>query len=108
MLAKIKGNELLKYPYTFEDLQLDNPYTRFPEDDSLVSLFSKTESAVIHNEELVDVVVVDVDFDWNTEIVSGFSSPQIDGDRWVIKPIIRKLTQEELSKIKPASSSSSS
>ena len=41
--AKIKDNQLIKYPYWFEQFQLDNPYTNYGDDKDFVALFPSTD-----------------------------------------------------------------
>lgn len=55
MLAKIKNLTVIEYPYTFESLKKDNPYTNFGDNYDIKFLFTGTEVNQ-QGYELVDVI----------------------------------------------------
>lgn len=56
MYAKINNlNQVVKFPYTFSDLELDNPYTNYGKETDVVILFPTTEQATVHGHRLVQV-----------------------------------------------------
>lgn len=57
MFAKIKDNEIIQFPYGYDDLQADNPYTRFTGIIDLKEIFDNSELSVIHGYELVEVTI---------------------------------------------------
>lgn len=55
MYAKVSGQSVLKYPYTFEDLQAENPYTKFPDSVDLAALYEGTEDQIATGARIVAV-----------------------------------------------------
>ena len=55
--AIIKDNQLITYPYWFEQFQLDNPYTNYGDNKDFVALFPNTEIGA-QGYELVSVANV--------------------------------------------------
>lgn len=97
MLAKIKNNELIKYPYGYDDLQKDNPYTKFTGVLDLVSLFKESEEHTLKEYNLVEVIVEEkpttILFPGTSNstpltpfhIVTLSDIPVKEGDKWVLK-----------------------
>ena len=59
MFAKVKNNEVLKFPYGYDEFQQDNPYTLLSGEINLMELFPKTEEALLNGCELVNVKTMD-------------------------------------------------
>ncbi len=59
MLAKIKDTAIVTFPYGYDDLQAENPYTRFTGNIDLMEIFPQTEEALLRGHELVRVTVKD-------------------------------------------------
>lgn len=57
MFAKIKDTAIITFPYGFDDLQSENPHTRFTGNIDLMELFPQTEEATLRGYELVPVTV---------------------------------------------------
>lgn len=55
MYAKVKANEVIKFPYTSLDFYADNPHTRYDSPVDIAALFPETEQATLHGCELVEV-----------------------------------------------------
>ena len=59
MLAKIKDTEIVIFPYGYDDLQAENPYTKFTGNIDLLEIFPQTEEALLRGYELVQVITKD-------------------------------------------------
>ena len=59
MFAKIKDGSVVTFPYGYDNLQAENPYTRFTGNIDLMEIFPQTEEALLREYELVPVVVED-------------------------------------------------
>lgn len=57
MFAKIKDNAVVIFPYGYDDLQRENPHTRFVGNIDLMELFPQTEEALLRGYELVRVTI---------------------------------------------------
>ena len=55
MYAKIKNNEVITFPYGFDELQKDNPYTRFTGIIIIPDIFQHTEEKLLKGYDLVEV-----------------------------------------------------
>lgn len=56
MLAKTKNNAVVTFPYGYDNLQAENPHTRFTGNIDLMELFPQTEEALLRGHELVQVI----------------------------------------------------
>lgn len=92
MLAKIKNNQVVKYPYEFADLQQDNPYTNFGS-GTLEELFLNTE------ENLAGATLVEVtqlpqpQYDSITQNIEE-TAPALVNSRWQTNWSIVDVTPE--------------
>ena len=57
MFAKIKDTAIVTFPYGYDDLQAENPYTRFTGNIDLMEIFPQTEEATLRGHVLVPVTV---------------------------------------------------
>jgi hypothetical protein len=55
MYAKIKNNEVVTFPYGFDELQADNPHTRFTGVIIIPDLFDLTEEKILKGYDLAEV-----------------------------------------------------
>jgi len=95
MYAKVKNNELVKFPYLFEELQADNPYTNYGNNIDFVAIFPHTDEAVKHGYELVVVQDDPVpDYNGSTHRVE-LSAPTFTNGKWVrVWSVVAKTEQE--------------
>jgi len=76
MFAEIKDNALIKFPYTFANLNEDNPYTNFKSTD-LLTAYQGTNANVSGN-TLINVVIEDQPtFDLSSEICTKNTQPTL-------------------------------
>jgi hypothetical protein len=85
MFAKIKDNVLIKYPYGFDELQQDNPYTRFTGDIDLKSIFMESDEHILNKYNLVDVFIDTKPDLMPFHIAILSDTPVKEGDKWVLK-----------------------
>lgn len=57
MYAKINASGLIKFPYSFDELRQENPYTNFDMTKPLEDLYSATDDAKQNNASVVPVLV---------------------------------------------------
>jgi hypothetical protein len=94
MYAKIKNNQLDKYPYEYTDFQNENPYTAFSGLD-LYSAFQGTEEN-INGAELVEVQQEQApSYNKKTQKVVVATTPTFNGSAWVLTCTIADKTEEE-------------
>lgn len=87
LYAKVKAGEVLKYPYTFDDLLAENPSTSFSyTSGDLVALYTGTNDAQELGSEVVPVVVGVMAGRPQYNYVLD-SAPKYVGDQWVLQYI---------------------
>lgn len=88
MLIKVKGDTIIKYPYGFDDLQEDNPYTLFSGDIDLLSIFNKSDEHLINGADLLEVIVKEKpDLTNSVDVIESITlsdTPVKEGDNWVL------------------------
>lgn len=95
MLAKIKSGDLVKFPYTFADLQADNPYTNYGSNFNIASIFPDTEAAA-EGFSLVEVNDAPAPtYDQRTQKIQQTDPKQI-GEVWVREWVIIDRSADEL------------
>jgi hypothetical protein len=96
MLAKIKQNEIITYPYATDQLQEDNPYTNFDPSKTVSECFIGTE-ANLAGYELVEVtedLEIPSHNERNQKVVYSQTPVKV-GSNWVIKyNVVAKTAQE--------------
>lgn len=97
MYAKIKSNQIIKFPYGFADLQQDNPYTNYGDNTDLLTIFPATEEALLRGCELVEVTVAECP-EYNTITHRAELEPPIlTNGTWVQQwKVIAKTVEEAL------------
>jgi hypothetical protein len=95
--VKVLGSLVLKYPYTFEDLQGENPYTNFPNPNDIPALYVGTEDQIASGAEIVSVqqAIVPV-CDANKQRLIPWALPQQQDSVWVISYDVEDMSQEEI------------
>lgn len=94
--AEVQGQLLIKYPYTFADLQADNPYTNYNGNYDVAYWFPQTQTAIDNNYSLADVVMLPKPtYDENTEICVQDTSPTLLDGTWVLGWTVTTMTPEQ-------------
>lgn len=98
MFAKIRNNQVVEFPYNWDQLLVENPSTVFDKRFSLIDWYAKTEAAQ-DGSELVEVVRESPmpSIDWATETADRSETPQLVGDTWKLLWVKRNKTEEEIS-----------
>ena len=106
MYAKIKSNQIVQFPYSFTELQADNPYTNYGSNTDFVSIFPDTEEAVLRGHTLVEVTNAPVpDHNARTHRAEA-QTPVFTNGIWVREWLIVAKTAEELAQQDAAQASS--
>lgn len=84
MLAKIKDNIVVDFPYGYDDLQRENPHTRFAGNIDLMELFPQTEEALLRGHELVRVIVKDKPVVHPKQEAVLATTPTLEDGQWVL------------------------
>jgi hypothetical protein len=85
MLAKIKDNVVVTFPYGYDNLQSENPHTRFTGNIDLMELFPQTEEALLRGHELVQVTAEDKPATHPIEQAVLATTPTLENGNWVLK-----------------------
>ena len=95
--AKIKDNVIVKYPYEFSDLLIDNPYTTYDSRYELLGWFNQTDDAIKENYSLQEVKELPIpEFDEITQKVHQMSEPMLTQGEWVLSWVVEDKTEEEI------------
>lgn len=85
MLAKIKDNTVVTFPYGYDNLQSESPHTRFTGNINLMELFPQTEEALLRGHELVQVTVDDKPILRPMQEAVLATTPTLKDGNWVLK-----------------------
>ena len=84
MLAKIKDNAVVTFPYGYDDLQAENPHTRFTGNIDLMEIFPQTEEATLRGYELARVIVKDKPIVPPSQEAVLATTPTLEDGQWVL------------------------
>jgi hypothetical protein len=97
MYAEILNNQVIKYPYTLEQLQSDNPYTNYDERYDVVGWYNLTEKAITTGSTLVDVEEQPFpEYNGVTQAIIKHTVPVYKNDKWIFGWDIVDKTQERI------------
>lgn len=85
MFAKIKDNNVVKFPYDYDDLQNDNPHTKFTGTIDLLELFNSSDMCIVHGYELVQVYIAERSPLIPPQVAVLSNSPIEEEGRWLLK-----------------------
>ena len=95
--AEVQGTTLIKYPYTFEDLQKENSSTNYNGDTDFVSIFPATDTALQKGYSLAPVTIADQPaYDPATQAVAQDDQPTLINGVWMLGWTVRQLSAEEI------------
>jgi len=87
--VKLKGNEVIKFPYDLVDLQNENPYTNYGDRDDFWNIFPETENAKNNGYTLSQVIVSDIpDINWIIQNAKLPEVPTLTNGEWTADWII--------------------
>jgi hypothetical protein len=94
MYAEVKNGAVVTFPYDYDTLVQNNPYTKFAQTD-LLSMYFETE-ANLDGHELVRLIETDaLTFNKQTQKAVKDSSPTLINNVWTLGWSIQNLTTEE-------------
>ena len=102
--AKIKNNSVIKYPFTLEDLQTENPHTNY-EGVDILDVYPTTETGIREGSVLVEVLdtkkpkFVNLEDSLYKDIVSGEIPELVDGVWKIVHTFVDKPESEVTSLI---------
>lgn len=96
--AKVNSSGVLKFPYSWKELQDENPSTNFDNRFDLVGWYSQTNDAAQLSASLVPVrvEVVEPEYDSRTQKISHAPLPVFENGEYVLKMLILQKTEEEI------------
>jgi hypothetical protein len=95
--AKVQGNTLISYPYDFNSLLADNPYTNYGLNNDFVSIFPNTESAIANGYTLVAVTqLAQPTYDPATQICAPNVQPSLTNGVWGLDWRIIDMTEDQI------------
>lgn len=96
MFVKVKDSEIVKFPFSFLDLQEENPYTKFDDRFSLVEWHKKTEGATIKGEQLFPVSVQPApDYSQAHQKIVQKTLPTFTNGEWSLGWDVIEITEQE-------------
>lgn len=94
--AEINGGNLLTYPYTFTDLQADNPYTDFGVNTDVAFWYPQTQKAQETGNTLESVgVLPQPTYDPALQFCVQNPQPDLVNDQWVLGWVVTDKTPEQ-------------
>ena len=79
-------NELLKYPYTWNDLYEENPFTIYDDRFTLAEWYEQTEEGNFSGNKILEVAIQDSStVDHSKFTVTYDSTPVFENDQWILK-----------------------
>lgn len=95
MYAKIINNAVVKYPFTTQDLIEENPYSIFPFNTDILTVYGQTETAIRDGASIVEVLSRGIPpYNVATQkVVEG--TPGLENNVWIQTWVVQQLTQEE-------------
>lgn len=94
--AKVKNDQVVKYPYGFLELQEDNPFTNFNGNGDVAYWFPLTETAIKGGYTLVQVADESIpNYDYQTQTCVKESVPKLVNGTWTLGWTVTNFTAEE-------------
>ena len=94
--AEVNGEIVIQYPYTFSNLQAENPYTNYGGNDNVAYWFPLTDAAIVNGHTLVQVTQVpQPDINPYTQNCVPSNTPTYVGGTWFDDWVITEKTPEE-------------
>ena len=94
--AEIKGSQLIQFPYGFQQLQEENPYTNYGDNYDVAYWFPQTTTAIENGYTLSDVVnAPQPTYDPATQICTQNDNPTLIDGVWTLGWTITEMTPEQ-------------
>jgi hypothetical protein len=96
-----KSNEIIKYPYTWNDLYNENPFSLYDDRYTLSKWYEKTEEGISSENKILEVTIQDCSsIDQSKFIVAYDNIPIFENDHWILKFTIEEM--DVVVSVKPA------
>jgi hypothetical protein len=94
--AEVNGEIVIQYPYTFSNLQSENPYTNYGGNDNVAYWFPQTDLAIDQGYTLVQVrQLPQPAYDASTEMCVANNAPSLVDGEWVDGWTVSTMTAEQ-------------
>lgn len=94
--AEVKGDQLIRFPYTQGSLMEENPFTNFGSDPDLAAVFPLTTTAIENGYSLAPVTYLDQPvYDAATHTCSQNSEPSLVDGVWTLGWTVEPMTPEQ-------------
>jgi hypothetical protein len=94
--AEVKGDIVYQYPYTFQNLQAENPFTNYGDNQNFTYWFPLTDAATVDGKELVYVRQLEQpSYDPYTQNCNPNNNPHPADGEWVDGWTVSEKTPEE-------------
>jgi hypothetical protein len=94
--AEVQGTTLITYPYTFANLQAENPDTNFGNNWDVTYWFPSTTTAITHGYTLQAVTIADEpSYNPASQICTQNSTPTLVNNVWVLGWTVADMTPEQ-------------
>jgi hypothetical protein len=95
-LAEVNGEIVIQYPYTFSNLQAENPYTNYGGNDNVAYWFPQTDLAIDQGYTLVQVrLLPQPTYDPSYEVCYQDTVPTLLDGEWIVGWTIVTMTPEQ-------------
>lgn len=102
MYAKTLNNEIVKFPYTFFDLTIENPNTSFDDRFSISEWYSQTENCATTGAKVKEVTLLaEPLYNSETQILQIKSLPQFENENLVIGWDILEISLKDEPTVNP-------
>lgn len=94
--AEVKGDQLVRFPYTQGSLMEENPFTNYGPDPDLAAVFPSTETAIKNGYALAEVTyAAEPSYDPATQVCAQDTEPKKIGGVWTLGWTVSPMTPEQ-------------
>lgn len=94
--AKVKDDQLLKFPYNWGDLSAENPYTSYDSRFDLAGWYEQTEEGVSTGNKVVKVYLQESPEIDNMHKIKYDDQPVLEDGNWVLKYTVVEKSEDEI------------
>lgn len=94
--AEVKGDQLIRFPYTQGSLMEENPFTNYGPDPDLAAVFPQTTTAIENGYSLAPVTYEsEPQYDRSTHVCSQNAEPTLMDGVWTLGWTVSEMTPEQ-------------
>ena len=95
--AEVKNTQLIQFPYGFQQLQEENPYTNYGDNYDVAYWFPQTTTAIENGYTLAEVVnAPQPTYDPATQLCTQNANPTLIDGVWTLDWTITEMTPEQI------------